>query len=267
MLLRSPDDITDMRSSWPSMLLVCAACGLALSAGLQTVRADPPPMPRIVDVDDDNASFSPADFERMIQQMKQQREALRNDWQSLVKKNTRPAPQMGDQELQMHFKQILKLLQQRTQNPLQAPPEPLPSTDPPRTTDNPPSAPAVEPKPIAVEVATEATSPAQNASAQANAFFRLRQYEDALAAYRLINLKGQKAEVRAPVQYLMAMCFLHLGKYDEALPLLREVANSRGDNKLAEYAQWQLEMIRWQRDVQNRLQDIRQRREALEKRL
>ena len=68
------------------------------------------------------------------------------------------------------------------------------------------------------------------------------------------------------MQYLMALCLLHLGKNDDALPLLREVANSRGDDKLAGYAQWELEMLRWHKDVQERLQDIRRRRGALEKR-
>ena len=53
---------------------------------------------------------------------------------------------------------------------------------------------------------------------------------------------------------------------DEAVALLREAANARGDDKLAGIAQWQLEMVRWQRDTQARLQQFRDRRLALEKR-
>ncbi len=50
----------------------------------------------------------------------------------------------------------------------------------------------------------------------------------------------------------MAICLLHLGKAEEATALFRDVANSRGDEKLAGYAQWQLELLRWQRDVQEK---------------
>src|SRR5262249_59971485 len=103
-------------------------------------------------------------------------------------------------------------------------------------------------------------------AAQAHLLFRAHQYEEALAAFRQIDLKGKKAETRAPIQYLMAICLLHLGKGDEAVPLLREAANARGDDKLAGYAQWQIEMVRWQHDTQTRVQQFRDRRLALEKR-
>ena len=234
------------------------------------VGAGPPlPMPRIVDVnDDDYGQFSAAEFDRLLQKMKEEREALRSDWQSLVKKNTRPVPQDSDLELQRHFQQILQLLQKRTQAPPPAPAKDQPPPpDPPKTTPEPQTPAAKEEKTAVVDMPPVKLLSAHNFSAQANALFRSGQFEDALATFRLIDLKGQKAEVRAPVQYLMALCLLHLGKNDEALPLLREVANSRGDDKLADYAQWQLEMLRWQTDIQNRLQDIRLRREALEKHL
>src|SRR5205085_1433672 len=72
-----------------------------------------------------------------------------------------------------------------------------------------------------------------DALAQAHLLFRAHQYEEALTSFRQVDLKGKKAETRAPVQYLMAICLLHLGKGDEAVALLREAANSRGDEKLA----------------------------------
>jgi tetratricopeptide (TPR) repeat protein len=225
-------------------------------------------MPRIVD-GDDSSQFSAAEFERLLQQMRAEREALRADWQALVKKNARPAPQDTDLELQMHFKKILEQLQKRNQTQAPATPEQSPSQpiDPAKTSGEAPASAAPQEKTTGKEdISSGKASPGQNRAAQANALFRSRQFEDALATFRMIDLKGQKAEVRAPVLYLMAQCLIHLGKNDDALPLLREVANSRGDDKLAGYAQWQLEMLRWQRDMQDRLQDIRQRREAVEKR-
>jgi hypothetical protein len=69
-----------------------------------------------------------------------------------------------------------------------------------------------------------------------------------------------------PVLYLMACCLVQLGKADDAILLLRDAANSRGDEQVAGHAQWQLEMVRWQRDTRERLHDIRQRVKATEKR-
>ena len=93
---------------------------------------------------------------------------------------------------------------------------------------------------------------------------RSKQYEEALTTFQQVDLKGKKANERAPVQYLKACCLMHLGKSKDAAELLQEVANNRGDEKLAGYAQAQLEMLRWQRDVAQRLQDIRDRYQALE---
>ena len=93
---------------------------------------------------------------------------------------------------------------------------------------------------------------------------RSKQYEEALTSFQQMDLKGKKVNERAPVQYLKACCLLHLGKPNEAAELLQEVANYRGDEKLAGYAQWELEMLRWHRDVAQKLQDIRQRHKPLE---
>ena len=60
---------------------------------------------------------------------------------------------------------------------------------------------------------------------------------------------GESPEERAPIQFLMASCLLRLGKNAEAVELLREAANSRIDERTAGYAQWELEMQRWQREM------------------
>jgi TolA-binding protein len=266
MLQLRVDDITGMKSPRLIVLFLSLLCHGQASAPLGAQLSQP----RVLD-DDNGSQFSVTEFERQLQKMKAEREALRTDWQTLVKKNARPAPSDADLEMQTHLKTILQLLQQRhhgSSPPLPPQVKPLPPADTEKKPLEPqPSHVGHEHKTAAADTPVEKVPAAQKMSAQANALYRSKQFEDALAALRLIELKGQKAEVRAPVQYLMAMCLLHLGKNDEALPLLREVANTRGDEKLAGYAQWQLEMLRWQRDIQDRLQNFRQRRETLEKRL
>ena len=253
------DDITVMKR-------VVAVAAFLFCLGPAIVRADDPlPMPRILDYDD-VPKISSAEFARLLQQMKAEREALRSDWQSLVRKNSGP-PRNVDQDLHVQLKQILDHLQRRGSG---APPASPPQTGPPdvpREVKDPPTGGSEKPPPAPeVEKHTGPASTSVDVVSQAQALFRARQYDEALSSFRLIDLKGQKAAVRAPVEYLMALCLLHLGKNEEALPLLREVANSRGDEKLAGHAQWHLEMLRWQRDIQDRLQEIRQRRASLEKR-
>ena len=77
--------------------------------------------------------------------------------------------------------------------------------------------------------------------------------------------KAKTAEERTPIQFLLASCLLRLGKNEDAVKLLRDAANSRDDERTAGYAQWQLEMHRWQREINDRLQDLRRRRLAAEK--
>jgi tetratricopeptide (TPR) repeat protein len=110
----------------------------------------------------------------------------------------------------------------------------------------------------------EAVEPV-NALSLAEALFQAGNYEQSLKAYRTIDLTGMKADDRAPIQYLTATCLRKLGKTEEAATLYREVANSRGDEQVASCAQWQLNMLRWRRDWEVRLQAARERRQSLEK--
>ena len=93
---------------------------------------------------------------------------------------------------------------------------------------------------------------------------RAEKYEASLASLRRIDLQGKKANERGPILFLTAACLQRVGKVDEAIPMLRDIANSRGDEQIAAYAQWQLEFIRWRKDMTDKLQALRQRRMALE---
>ena len=100
--------------------------------------------------------------------------------------------------------------------------------------------------------------------ALAQALYRAGNYPGALQAYRLLPQEGLKAPERVPIQYMIACCLRKMGKHDEAAAVYREVANSRGDEQLAACAQWQLENMRWQRDVGEQISQIQKRRQALE---
>jgi TolA-binding protein len=98
-----------------------------------------------------------------------------------------------------------------------------------------------------------------------HALFRAGNFDGAMRAFRMIDLKGTKADQRAPIQYLIASCLHHLGKNEEAGTLYREVANTLGDDPVATCAQWQLAALRWHKQTQERLAEIRLHRAALEK--
>jgi tetratricopeptide (TPR) repeat protein len=132
--------------------------------------------------------------------------------------------------------------------------------------------PEVKPAPAAVEPTPPETkrvlpdfSKAVDPLALAQALYRAGNYEAALQAYRLLPQEGLRAEQRAPLQYMIAACLRKLGKNDDAALLFREVANVRGDEELAQCAQWQLTLMRWQRETQEQLRQARERRLALEK--
>lgn len=87
--------------------------------------------------------------------------------------------------------------------------------------------------------------------------FRGGNYEAALAAFRLVETESLSREDRLLLQYLQATCLRKLGRQDDATMLLREIANSRTNAFAAECAQWQLSNLRWQQEMQRRLEQIR----------
>jgi len=98
----------------------------------------------------------------------------------------------------------------------------------------------------------------------AQALFQTGDYESALATYRLLDLTSLGKVDRPAAQYMMATCLRKLGKLDEAAVLYREVVNAKEDEALAECAQWQLSAFRWRHDLEGQLEQLRQRRQAME---
>ncbi|GIW78955.1 MAG: hypothetical protein KatS3mg105_0762 [Gemmatales bacterium] len=89
-------------------------------------------------------------------------------------------------------------------------------------------------------------------------------FEGALEAYRQIDLTGMPASERAPIQYMIATCLRRLGQLAEAEKLYRQVADTKGDEVLANLAQWQLDSLRWRREMQQKLDAMHKRMQSLE---
>jgi hypothetical protein len=240
------------------------ATWIGIGAGMAPGGNDPLPLPRVWTESADK-KFSQAEFEELLRQLKAERAALEAEWKALIKRSAETAPK-GDSDVlfQNQMKEMLKRLQEAN-NPAVPPKEhrletnkvETPALKSKKEEDLPWTSKGVGPMP-------QPAGPLDSLS-QAHTLFKTGQYEEALGAFRLVDLQGKKAEARVPVQYLTALCLLHLNKSAEAVPILREVANSRGDEKLAAYAQWQLDMIRWDREVHDALQGLKQRRLALGK--
>jgi tetratricopeptide (TPR) repeat protein len=103
-----------------------------------------------------------------------------------------------------------------------------------------------------------------DAPALAHALFQNGDYDGALQAYRLVDVKTLNPEERAAIQYMTATCLRRLGKFDDASVLYREVANSKTSEVLVECAQWQLNSIAWRKDLESQLEQLRERRKAVE---
>ena len=255
-----------MRKFYP-IVTVMLFVWLCRVPGYLAADTEPRPLPQLEK--EDGQGFSTADLQRMLLQLKSEREGLNTDWQSFLKRNTPESSsmEMDSKQLQAKLTLVLKRLQQaKAKKEQTVPPEHIPDK-----TKNETPAPAVktdnhsasEPKTMP---ATDKAAGPVDALSQAHALFRTKQYDDALTSFRQVDLQGKKAIERAPVQYLMGICMLHLGKNDEAVSTFQDVTNSRGDPQVAAYAQRQLESYRWQTKVKDRLQEFRQRRKTLEKR-
>jgi tetratricopeptide (TPR) repeat protein len=247
------------------MLPVASVCLAALTLA---VSADPEmlPPPRAME-DLMCPKFSPAEFEDALARMKSEREALARDRKSTDAKRVIVQNRAAEPDLRnIHnkLKKALDFLQEERDAPAPAEPPPalvkIPAKPPePKAKDDTHDAGPTTVAKIPVDLTTV------DPVALGQMLMRSGKYEQSLEAFRKVDLQGKKSIERMPIVYLTASCLLRLDKVDEAIPLLRDVANSRGDENMAAYAQWQLELLRWKRDINDRLVDIRTRRAALEK--
>jgi tetratricopeptide (TPR) repeat protein len=231
----------------------------------------PLPLPRatglpILEDPEDRAAPNLTGLRTQVQKLREQREALAKDRNGAAQF----LEDAGSLEVQDSAKLRLKLGGLLTQLGLRKDHLSVPSRAEPTPAKkdlDPSPAPKVSPK-QPVEVIKEDSVPFSKTldpMALASALFRAGNYQGAAQAYQMLPLDGMNADERAPVQYLIATCLRKLGKNEDAAVLYREVANVKGDENLASAAQWQLNTQRWQREMNDQLKNILDRRKALEK--
>jgi len=253
-----PDQCSTMK---PDLTILFAT--MILLAAPMVLRAQPlPPIPAIPALpSEDDGTYSPSNFKRALSDLRAEREALDAEWRAITKRLSMPQPSdVPDLDrLHLKIKELVARLQ-RERMELKATPTAAPNIQPKNETPRPEPKKTPDPESIPTKPAAPTSSNGPVDVVQlAQTLFRAERYEEALGVFRSVDLKGKKPEERAPIVYLTADCLHRLGKTDEAVAMLREVANSRGDEHMAEYAQWQIENLRWHREVQNKLADIRRR--------
>ncbi len=102
-------------------------------------------------------------------------------------------------------------------------------------------------------------SPAVDQMAVGKAYFRAADYEQALAAFQRIPLEQQELQDGLLVRYMIATCLRNQGKLDEAMRLYSELVNAKlkGDETVAKYASWQLQLMQWQKDLGVRAAELK----------
>ncbi len=187
-----------------------------------------------------------AELQRLLHDLRSQREALRNERSTTERAAPAPAPVTSNEEEMARLGKRMEELQKR--------PRSRPESGPPVLLRPP------ETSPSGGEGGGGAIDPA----AVAQNYFRAGDYQTALDAYRKVPLRGAGAEERAPTLYMIATCLRKLGQREEAAKVYRDVAAIKDDPFVADCARWQLETLTWRKDVEGQLAQLRQRRKGLE---
>jgi tetratricopeptide (TPR) repeat protein len=192
-----------------------------------------------------------AELQRLLRQLRSQRDALRNERGSAEREVEAPAPATSNEEeiarLRKRMEELAGRGGRRADAAAPTPPRPV--------------------EPLPLPLPQEGETPKGGAIdpvAVAQNYFRAGDYEAALEAYRNVPTRGALAEERAPVLYMIATCLRKLGKRDEAAKAYRQVAGIKDDPFVADCARWQLETLAWRKDVETQLAQLRQRRKGLE---
>jgi hypothetical protein len=198
-----------------------------------------------------------AEVQRLLRDLRTQREALRNERAGPHREAPAPYPSPAPGAPSSSNEEEIARLRRRMQE--------LDARKRGRGHDVPP--PQLSPMPpLSPARGGEAPGGPIDPSAVAQNYFRAGDYEAALDAYRKVPLRGVSSEERAPVMYMIASCLRKLGKRDEAAKVYREVAAIKDDPFVAECARWQLETMAWRKDMESQLAELRQRKKGLETR-
>jgi tetratricopeptide (TPR) repeat protein len=208
------------------------------------------PEPRPLGTPDGDA----AELQRLLGQLRSQRESLRNERSATERETVAPGPlTKNEEEIARLRKRMDELTARAARRSDGGTPDPRPL---PLDRD---SSPFTLPG-----GGNAANGGAIDQVAVAQNYFRAGDYEAALDAYRKVPTGNAPAEQRAPTLYMIATCLRKLGRRDEAAKVYREAAGIKGDEFVAECARWQLETLAWRRDMEAQIDQIKQRRKALE---
>jgi hypothetical protein len=230
------------------------------------------PVPQNAEKPDPAASTLSAD----IEQLKQEHAALRSILNE-ANADSATAPVQGSEsakQLRLRLEQMSSELRRRQSQP-KADGAPkrgaAESASAPSNRAKAPSAPSPANEPELEHA--NAAAPDRNSKTEAakpvdpislgHVMLQMDDYEGAVQAFRVVELTKLRADDRAYVQYLLATALRSAGRTQDALPLYREVANSKADVMIAECARWQISMMQWRRDLETQLDTMRQRRRSL----
>jgi tetratricopeptide (TPR) repeat protein len=215
---------------------------LPLGAG-----ADPTLLPKSVKAQDGPA-LTPSRLQIVDNDSNDNRSRLKKEREALAKERDEAAKELelgGDSlageraKLRLQLAELLKRIEER-KLPAHAPPDHSPS-----------------PK-IPADDHSKPLDPLN----QAQSLYKTGNFDAALRAFRLVDSSSLGSEDKAFVQYMTASCLRRLGRNTEAMSIYREVADAKEDAFLAECAIWQLSNLRWRKELQTQLDELRERRKA-----
>jgi hypothetical protein len=244
---------------WATVAMLLCLC--RSSAHSQTsIPKVPRPLPVL---DQQGEPPSRTDIEHLLGILREERKALEAEWNGISKPGAIRKATIGNDTLKVEIDRLLKRFPNTA--PL-APSDIRPdkANDTTKVTEKGSAIPPATEKVILHRDVAKTTTIGDPLSL-AQTLLRAGLYADALAAFEKVEIVGMTPEERAPIIYFKASCQVKLGQNAKAIGLFEDVVKVRGDERLVDYARWQLEQLHWHRNVENVLQDIRQRLKASEK--
>jgi len=220
------------------------------------------------DADDQLPAPRPLPLKKSLLELREQRQALDNDQAKAAKALQESAADSAiSPKLHLRIGELLTRIGSRPSSPKSPEPPKLPSFEKKAVVPEvaPSKVPAASPAAKTPGTFSPENSKPLDPLALAQALYRTGNYDGALRAYQLVPSKNMKAGDRMFVQYGIANCLRNLGKWEEASGIYREIANARDEGNLAQCAQWQLGVMRWHQEMDSQLQDIRKRRQTVQK--
>lgn len=216
--------------------------------------------------DGDFSGSNPGELQKLLEELRAQRDALKSERALPPGREPSADREAERRRLRARYEDALKRFEERrpaAPGPVEvAPPPASPPVagGPPRRAEPPTPGPTGPIDPLAM---------AQNlykAGDIANALLAFRRADELLTqrAEEALRIRGDapRPEDRMPVKYMIATCLRQLGKTSEAETLYREIANSKGDEFVAECARWQVASLSWKREMESGLAQLRQRTKA-----